>query len=73
MVHGLTKKKYLVALKSMWELVSTMKMTSAMLCIPVMFVAMLICQPHVIGIKTLIFSMIMELLAISMVVAHDND
>ncbi|VTZ89780.1 hypothetical protein [Limosilactobacillus mucosae] len=48
-----------------------MKMTSAMLCIPVMFVAMLICQPHVIGIKTLIFSM--ELLAISMVVAHDND
>lgn len=50
-----------------------MKMTSAMLCIPVMFVAMLICQPHVIGIKTLVFSMIMELLAISMVVAHDDD
>lgn len=50
-----------------------MKMTSAMLCIPVMFVAMLIRQPHVIGIKTLIFSMIMELLAISMLVAHDDN
>lgn len=49
-----------------------MKMTSAMLCIPVMFVAMLICQPHLVGIKTFIFSMIMELLAISMVVNYED-